>query len=67
MNTRFEEINLHVYNSILGAFYDALIWCLGPLADDSREYGFFRCYLAVATRRACLPWIDRSREIPPPL
>jgi hypothetical protein len=51
--TEFEELNLHVYHSARGAVYDGVIWCLGPLVDDSREYGWFRLYLAAATYRIC--------------
>ena len=53
----FEEVNLYVYHSLRGLFYDGVIWCLGPLADDSRDYGLARCYLALATRRVCRIWI----------
>jgi hypothetical protein len=49
----FEELNLHVYNSARGLVYDCVIWCLGPLIDDSREYGLFRLYLAAVTYRIC--------------
>jgi hypothetical protein len=49
----FDEFNLHVYNSARGVFLDAVIWCLGPVVDDSREYGVFRLYLAAATYRLC--------------
>jgi hypothetical protein len=51
--TRFEELNLHVYNSVRGLAYDCVIWCLGPLVDESREYGLFRLYLAAATFKIC--------------
>jgi len=51
--TQFEELNLHVYNSARGAVFDAVIWCLGPLVDDSREYGIARLYLAALTYRIC--------------
>lgn len=49
----FNELNLQIYNLALGRFYDGVIWCLGPFVDDSREYGYFRCCLALATRRIC--------------
>jgi hypothetical protein len=53
----FADVNLYVYNRLRGVFYDAVIWCLGPLADDSREYGLGRCLLALATRSVCRVWI----------
>ena len=58
MYTAFEELNLYVYNSARGAFFDAVIWCLGPLADDTREYGTLRCYLALVTRSVCRRWLS---------
>lgn len=56
MLTLFEEFNLYAYNSLRGLGFDAVIWCLGPVIDDSREYGVFRLYLAAATRKACRKW-----------
>lgn len=53
MYTTFEEMNLYVYHSIRAAFLDAVIWCLGPVVDDSRPYGFARCCLAIFTRSVC--------------
>ena len=53
MYTRFEELNLHVYHSARGLVYDGVIWCLGPLVDESRKYGLLRLYLAAATYRIC--------------
>lgn len=57
MNSAFEELNLFVYHSVRGLFYDAVIWCLGPFVDDSRSYGAMRCYLALLTRSMCRRWI----------
>lgn len=57
MYSAFEEINLYVYHSARGAVLDVVIWCLGPLADESREYGVLRQYLAFATVKACLGWM----------
>jgi len=57
MDGGFAEVNLYVYNRLIGLFYDAVIWCLGPLADDSRPYGFARSVLALATRRVCRIWL----------
>ena len=53
MSGDFAELNLFVYHRLCGALLDAVIWCLGPFADDSREYGLLRCYLALATRNLC--------------
>jgi len=57
MRTEFEEFNLFVYYSTLGVFLDTIIWCLGPLVDDTREYGLFRLYLAALTRKLCRGWL----------
>ncbi len=53
MHSAFEEFNLYVYNSIRGMVLDCVIWCLGPMVDDSRDYGLLRHYLALATAKAC--------------
>jgi len=53
MYSPFAEINLYVYHSLEGAFYDVVIWCLGPLVDEAGDYGLLRCYLAMATRSIC--------------
>jgi hypothetical protein len=60
MYTDFEEANLYVYHSLCGAVCDVIIWCLGPFVDDTRDYGLFRCCLALATRRVCRIWITPS-------
>ena len=52
-NSSFEEVNAHVYHSVLGAFYDGVIWCLGPVIDDSRDYSHRRLWLAALTLRVC--------------
>ena len=57
MYPAFEEVNLYVYHSARGAVLDVVIWCLGPLADETREYGVLRQYLAFATVKACLGWM----------
>ena len=49
----FDELNLFVYNSARNVVLDGVIWCLGPMVDDSREYGWFRICLAAATRQVC--------------
>ena len=53
MSSGFDELNEYVYHSVRGVFFDFIIWCLGPMVDESRDYGLFRCYLAVATRGVC--------------
>jgi hypothetical protein len=58
LHSEFQEFNLFVYHSLRGVFYDCVIWCLGPLADESRRYGLMRCCLALVTRRACRIWIQ---------
>lgn len=60
MTSWFEEFNFWLYDSIQGWFYDLVIWCLGPFVDDSRDYGFLRCYLALMTRSCCRAWLARS-------
>lgn len=53
MSDGFVELNLYVYHTMRGVFFDMVIWCLGPLVDESREYGFARWGLAYVTRRIC--------------
>ena len=64
MHSDFEELNLVAYYSVVNRFLDLVIWCLGPLVDDSREYGLPRLYLAAATRKLCAIWIERRGLIP---
>ncbi len=52
-NSDFGEVNAYVYHSVRGAFYDGVIWCLGPVVDDSRDYPLFRLWLAAVTFRVC--------------
>lgn len=49
----FAEVNAYVYHSARGAFYDGVIWCLGPVVDDSREYSWARMWLASLTYSIC--------------
>ena len=56
MLTPFEEVNLFAYHTLRGLVLDFVIWCLGPVIDDSREYGLVRLYLAAATCKACRSW-----------
>ena len=60
VNSFFEELNLFVYHTLRGVVFDGIIWCLGPFVDDVREYGRFRCYLALATRYCCRTWLART-------
>jgi len=57
--SQFVELNLFVYNSVRGFMYDCVIWCLGPVIHDSRDYGWFRHCLAVATCEVCRKVIGR--------
>jgi hypothetical protein len=52
-NSGFEEANAYVYHSARGAFFSGVIWCLGPVVDDSREYSRPRLWLAAATFYVC--------------
>jgi len=49
----FTEVNEYIYHSAKGMFYDAVIWCLGPVVDDSVEYHWSRLWLASVTYRVC--------------
>ena len=53
VQTQFERFNVHVYYTVISVFLDFVIWCLGPLVDDERDYGLPRLYLAAVTRRLC--------------
>jgi hypothetical protein len=53
MHSAFEEFNLYIYNSVRGWVLDCVIWCLGPMIEENREYGIFRHCLALATAKAC--------------
>ena len=53
MYERFLDANLYVYNTANGVLLDGVIWCLGPIVDDSRPYGPLRRYLAAATCSIC--------------
>lgn len=57
MYSTFEQLNLYVYNSVRGLILDMVIWCLGPLVDESRDYGLIRHCLALATVKACRSWM----------
>jgi hypothetical protein len=62
MNADFAELNAYVYYAAQGAVLDAVIWCLGPYVDDSRDYGWFRVLLALATRSALRPLCSDARS-----
>ena len=53
MLSAFEEFNLYIYNSVRGMVLDAVIWCLGPMIEEDREFGIFRHCIALATAKAC--------------
>jgi hypothetical protein len=63
MQDVFREFNVFVYCSTISAFLDVVLWCLGPYVDDSREYGYPRLVLAVATRKACRVWLRSRGEL----
>lgn len=52
-NTDFVAINAYIYHSVRGVFYDGVIWALGPVVDDSRDYGWPRVLLARTTCTIC--------------
>ena len=58
MLSQFEELNLYAYHTLRGAVLDVVIWCLGPIVDDTRSYGPVRRCLAVATCHACRYYED---------
>jgi hypothetical protein len=49
----FAEVNAYVYHSARGVFYDGVIWCLGPVVDDSHEYSWTRMWIASITYSIC--------------
>ncbi len=60
-NSGFAEVNAYVYHSARGAFYDGVIWCLGPIVDDTRDYVRPRLWLAELTYRVCR-WFIRAED-----
>lgn len=60
----FREVNEYVYHSAHGAVLDAVIWCLGPLADDRGEYPRYRILLALATRFVLRPFVRPVQSSP---
>jgi len=62
MRSDFEAANLILYYRVVNGFLDLVIWCLGPFADDSRDYGLARCSLARVTRWVCSLVIARPGE-----
>ena len=64
MQTSFEQLNIHVYYTGVGVFLSFVIWCLGPLVNDQRDYGTGRLYLAAVTRKLCRVWLRRHGVIP---
>lgn len=57
MYSEFEEGNLFAYYALLNGCLDALLWCVGPYVDETREYGRCRRGLAVVTRRILGAWL----------
>ena len=62
MLTLFQELNLYVYHSLRGIGLDFVIWCLGPVIDETRDYGLLRYYLAAATCEVCRSWYGIPRD-----
>jgi len=56
MFSPFEDLNLYAYHRLRCVLLDLVIWCLGPVVDDTRPYGRVRHCLAVATCQACRRW-----------
>ncbi len=52
-NSGFAEVNAYIYHTMRAAFYGGVIWCLGPVVDDSREYARYRIWLATVTCEIC--------------
>jgi hypothetical protein len=63
MQDVFREFNVFVYCSVISAFLDVVLWCLGPFVDNSREYAYPRLVLAVFTRKACRVWLRTRGEL----
>jgi len=63
VQTQFEQLNAHAYYTIVGVFLDLVIWCLGPLVDDQRDYSRVRFYLAALTCKLCRAWLLRRGVI----
>jgi hypothetical protein len=51
--TGFAEVNEFIYHSARSLFYDVVIWCLGPVVDDSRDYSVPRLWIASITYHVC--------------
>jgi len=49
----FAEVNEYVYHSARGVFFGCVIWCLGPVVDDTRPYNWPRMWLAAVTYHVC--------------
>ena len=52
-NYGFAAVNAYVYHSTRAFFFDIVIWCLGPVVDDSRDYPRYRIWLATLTCSLC--------------
>jgi hypothetical protein len=60
MLSAFEEFNLYVYNTARGFVLDAVIWCLGPMIEEDRDFGIFRHCIALATAKVCRGYLRLS-------
>jgi hypothetical protein len=56
MLSPFEDLNAYAYHRMRCVGLDLVIWCLGPVVDDTRSYGRLRRCLAIATCHACRRW-----------
>ena len=59
MFSQFQQLNIHAYYTLVGVFLDFVIWCLGPLVDEEKDYSLARYYLAAVTCRICRSWLTR--------
>ena len=53
------EANLLAYHRLRSAIFDIIIWCLGPLVDESRPFSVGRRWLARVTCMVCRPYFSR--------
>jgi len=59
----FEEFNVHLYWTLVNVFLDVVLWCLGPIVDDTRPYPYSRLCLAAVTNKACRYWLRKTGQI----
>lgn len=65
LSEEFEAFNVALYWALVNVVLDVVLWCLGPLVDDSREYGYPRLCLAAVTNMACRSYLRRTGQIGP--